>query len=97
VHANAPKNGGVTNDAMTRARIGFFHGRSVRATSQASRAPMTTAIAPTQVEMIKVFQIDLRNFSLVKTSRYLLKVTPVSPHTLARKIAPSGKSIKKTR
>ena len=57
---------------------------------------MRTASTPTQVEMIKVFQIALRNCSLVKTSRYRLSVMPLSPHKLARKIAPSGNSIKKT-
>src|SRR5262245_15167451 len=96
VQANAPKNGGVTNEAITRARIDFLNGKSVRVTNQASRAPMTTAIAPTQEEMINVFQIALRNCSLVKTSIYLLNVNPPSLQTLARKIAPSGKSIKKT-
>jgi hypothetical protein len=69
----------------------------VRVTNQASKAPMRTASAPTQVEMINVFQIALRNCSLVNTSRYLLNVNPVSPQTLERKIAPSGKSTKKTR
>ena len=32
-HATAPRNGGVTNEAVTSARIACFIGRSVRATS----------------------------------------------------------------
>src|SRR5215471_7370470 len=69
VQANAPKNGGVTKEAITSARIGFFQGRSVRVTSQASSAPMTTEITPTQKEMTIVFQIAFKKAALVKTSR----------------------------
>src|SRR5215813_10048797 len=69
VQAKAPKNGGVTNEAITSARIGFFQARSVRVTSQASSAPITTEITPTQNEITTVFQIAFKKAALVKTSR----------------------------
>jgi hypothetical protein len=69
VQAKAPKNGGVTKEAITSARIGFFRGRSVRVTSQASNAPTTTEITPTQNEITTVFQIAFKKTALVKTSK----------------------------
>jgi hypothetical protein len=96
VQAKAPKNGGVTKEAITSARIGFFHGKSVRVTSQASNAPTATAITPTQKEITTVFQIAFKKAAFVKTSRYRPRLKPVSSHKLARKIDPRGKTIRNT-
>src|SRR5271167_590000 len=52
--ATAPRNGGVTNDAVTRARTTRRAGMSVRATSQPIGAATTQQITPTALEMIRV-------------------------------------------
>src|SRR3972149_2103898 len=68
VQANAPRKGGVTNEAITSARMVFFQGRSVRVTNQPNKAPTPTAMIPTQKDIMIVFQIALRKASSVKTS-----------------------------
>src|SRR5579885_3843139 len=52
--ATAPRNGGVTNDAVTSARTARRAGMSVRATSQPIGAATRQQIAPTALEMISV-------------------------------------------
>src|SRR5437667_12559912 len=68
VQAKAPRNGGVTKDAMTSARTVFFQGRSVRVTSQPSNPQTMTALSPTQQEITIVLRIAVRKAGLVKTS-----------------------------
>src|SRR5664279_6312153 len=52
--AMAPRNGGVTNDAVTSARITPENGRSVRATSQPIGAATAQQITADEVAMMKV-------------------------------------------
>src|SRR4051812_36741418 len=52
--AMAPRNGGVTNDAVTSARMTRENGRSVRATSQPIGAATAQQIAADDVAMMKV-------------------------------------------
>src|ERR1700744_1682046 len=53
-HATAPRNGGVTNDAVTSARIVCRPGMSVRDTSQLIGAATTQQIAADENAMIAV-------------------------------------------
>ncbi len=55
-HAKAPRKGGVTNEAITRCWMLRRHGRSVRAVSQASGAPIMRASRPDQKASTTVFQ-----------------------------------------
>src|SRR4029453_2228450 len=67
--ANAPRNGGVTNEAMTTARTAPLAGRSVRAVSQASGAPTAIEASPTQNASTIVFHSALLSAGSLKTSR----------------------------
>src|SRR5271154_2917540 len=53
-HAIAPRNGGVTNDAVTRARTIRRAGMSVRATSQPIGAATRQQITPTALDSVTV-------------------------------------------
>ena len=52
--AMAPRNGGVTNEAVTSARITPLNGRSVRATSQPIGAATAQQMIAEEVAMMKV-------------------------------------------
>jgi len=54
-HAKAPRNGGVTNEAMIRCWIVRRQGRSVRAVSQASGAPIASDTTPDHAASTSVF------------------------------------------
>jgi hypothetical protein len=63
-HANAPRNGGVTNEASTRLRMRPLAGRSVRAVSHARGAPTATDASPTQNDSTTVFHSALSSAAL---------------------------------
>src|SRR5262245_44499553 len=60
-HAIAPRNGGVTNDAVTSARITAENGRSVRATSHPIGAATAQQMKADDVARIKVVTRGSRN------------------------------------
>ena len=68
-HANAPRNGGVTNDAMMSPRISRLPGRSVRAVSHAIGAPIASDTRPTQNASTTVFQSAFWSCGSVNTWR----------------------------
>src|SRR6266852_382618 len=59
--AMAPRNGGVTNEAVTSARITPENGRSVRATSQPIGAATAQQMIADEVAMMKVVISGSRN------------------------------------
>ena len=59
--AIAPRNGGVTNEAVTSARTAFANGRSVRATSQPIGAAARQQKIAALVARISVVSIGARN------------------------------------
>src|SRR5665647_2192947 len=59
--AIAPRNGGVTNEAVTSARITPLNGRSVRATSQPMGAATAQQMNADEVAMMKVVTIGSKN------------------------------------
>jgi hypothetical protein len=67
--ANAPRKGGVTNEAMMRPRMSRFPGRSVRAESQAMGTPMASEASPTQNARITVFHSAFWKCESVNTFR----------------------------
>ena len=68
-HAKAPRNGGVTNEASTRPRMSPLPGRSVRAVSHASGAPIAIEASPTQKASTTVFQSAFIRAGLSSTAR----------------------------
>src|SRR5215470_9276861 len=98
-HAKAPRNGGVTKEAMTRLRMARDHGKSVRAVSHAMGVPMATATMPDQKASTTVFQRAFCSRGSPKTRAYCAKVKPPpsSPCTLMYTSQASGKRIRRTR
>ncbi len=66
-HAKAPRNGGVTNDAMMSARMVRLPGRSVRPVSHAIGTPTASEAVPTQNASTIVFQSAFWRWGSPKT------------------------------
>ncbi len=73
--AMAPRNGGVTNEAMTRMRMVCRSGMSVRATIQPMGAATRQQMALTETAMVKVVSNGSTKSGSVKTQRKLASVT----------------------
>ena len=73
--AMAPRNGGVTNDAMTSMRTVCRSGMSVRATIQPMGAATRQQMALTETAMVKVVSNGSTKAGSVKTQRKLASVT----------------------
>ena len=67
--ANAPRKGGVTNDASTSIRKRRFAGRSVRATSHAIGAAVATHSTPTAADVQSVVSNGFTNDASTKSCR----------------------------
>ena len=75
-HAIAPRNGGVTNEAMTRKRTVRRSGMSVRATSQPIGAASRQQIALADTARMSVVKRGSRNAGSVKSRRKFASVKP---------------------
>src|SRR5476649_1430060 len=73
--AMAPRNGGVTNEAVTSARITPENGKSVRATSQPIGAATAQQMIADEVAMVKVVISGSRNVDSVNSRMKLASVT----------------------
>ena len=73
--ATAPRNGGVTNDAVTSARMVRVIGMSVRATSQPIGAATTQHATLSETAMIKVVISGSTNSGSVNSVRNWSSVT----------------------
>src|SRR6201996_8821728 len=81
--ATAPRNGGVTNDAVTSARMNLRPGMSVRDTSHPIGAATTQQIAAEENAMIAVVSSGSRKSGSVKRVTKFCSVTwPVLSVTL---------------
>ena len=76
--AMAPRNGGVTNEAITAMRTKPRAGMSVRATSQASGVAIRQDRAPTASAMPSASRNDLRRVGSVNSASKLPSVKPPS-------------------
>ena len=73
--AMAPRNGGVTNEAITSTRMACRSGMSVRATIQPMGAATRQQVALTETAMVKVVSNGSTKAGSVKTQRKLASVT----------------------
>ena len=81
--AMAPRNGGVTNEAITKTRTSRRPARSVRATSQASGVAMTHDRRPTLSAMAKAVRYGRRSVGSETSAAKLASVSsPFVPRTL---------------
>src|SRR6266545_3449520 len=80
-HAIAPRNGGVTNEAVTSARTTLPNGMSVRATSQPIRAAKAQQITLEEVEMITVVTSGSTNVGSVASREKFSRVKVPSRST----------------
>jgi hypothetical protein len=78
--AMAPRNGGVTNDAVTSARTALENGRSVRATSQPIGAAARQQKIEALTDRINVVTIGARNSGSVSN---VLKLSSVNAPDLS--------------
>src|SRR5713226_10087210 len=96
--AMAPRNGGVTNDAITSARTVRRNGISVRATSQPMGAATMQQVMPTLVEIHNVVISGLSSVGSVNNCTKFLNVkAPAVSVTLKYASQNSGRKISRHR
>src|SRR3954447_12024330 len=90
-HAMAPRKGGVTNEAVTRARISRRSGRSVRATSQVSGRAAAAAPSATLAAISSAVRYGLAKLGSVASRTKLAAVNaPLLSVTLYQTSHPRG-------